>query len=148
MDVWHLPPGKRYFRHDHDSWPVQPGQIFEIYHEKLEDQLAREALAASPFMYEHDDKENDTNISELDSQSDIHQGFSIIPASQYRQSSEDREFSQHRAQINHTLYGDNLPLLYGLDGTHGTRQHESDTFCETMSVLVPSIHLPRSPMQN
>ena len=142
MDVWCLSPGKRYFRHDRDSWPILPGQSFEIFHEKLEDQLAREALAVSPLDYEHDDKENDTNVAELDSQSENHEGLSVIPASQYKRSSEERELSYQKAQINHTLYDDKFLHSYGLDGTHCNRQEKGDIFSEPMSVLASSEHLP------
>ncbi|CAE7199248.1 hypothetical protein P3342_010206 [Pyrenophora teres f. teres] len=147
MHVWHLPPGKRYFRHDHNAWPVVPGKPFKIFYEKLEDQLAREALAASPLQYEHDDKENDANIADPDPEPDNHEGISIIPASQYRQSSEDRELSRHRAQMNHALYNDELPLSYGLDGTHATHQEDNDTFSEAMCVLASGGHLPREQPQ-
>jgi len=147
MGVWHLSPGKRYFRHDRDSWPILPGQSFEIFNEKLEDQLAREALAASPLNYEHDDKENDTNVADPDSQSENHEGVSVIPASQYKRSSEERELSYQHAAINHTLYGDKLLQPYGLDGTHRTHQEKDDTFSEAMSVLASGGNLPRGQAQ-
>ncbi|RMZ72520.1 hypothetical protein GMOD_00007517 [Pyrenophora seminiperda CCB06] len=144
MEVWHLTPGKRYFRHDHDSWPILPGQPFEIFHEKLEDQLAREALSAPPLSYDHDDKENDTNDAEQDSESENLDGISVIPASRYIPSSDDRELSYHRAQINHTLYDDAPPQPYGLDGAHGVSrdQEESEIFSEAMLVLASGGNLP------
>ncbi|KAI0577674.1 hypothetical protein Alg215_06780 [Pyrenophora tritici-repentis] len=155
MDIWHLPLGTRYFRHDRDAWPVLHGQPFKIFHEKLEDQLAREALLASPLAYPHDDKENSTtNIADdVDPDSDSNDGVEIMPASQYRQSSQDRELSLHRAQLNNVLYGDDLPLsssYYGLDGTHATQsdgEEVTDTFSEAMCVLASGGQLPRLPRE-
>ncbi|KAJ4368102.1 hypothetical protein N0V83_006457 [Neocucurbitaria cava] len=90
LDVWNLPPGDRYFRHDRDSWAISPGQSFEIFEERLEEQLAAEATALSPLNYEHDDKENNIDCPDFGSTTDM----SVMPASQYRPSSEERQL-QH-----------------------------------------------------
>ncbi|KNG51569.1 hypothetical protein TW65_91055 [Stemphylium lycopersici] len=127
MDLEHLSPGERYFPHGKYSRSFPPGQPFEIFHEKLEDQLAREALAASPLNYEHDDKENThKNINaESERLSATHTGVSVIPAAQYIQSSDDRELSCHRALVNNVLYDDPAPETYGLDGTYSHHREES-----------------------
>jgi hypothetical protein len=137
-----MQPGERYFRHDRDAWPLSPGQPFQIFHEKLEDQLAREAMAASPLNYEHDDKENDTNVADLDPLSDAYEGISVMPASQYRQSSEDRQFSRQHNLVSEALYDDPAPPSYGLDGTNGTHDEQPSAFTECMEVLISGGHLP------
>jgi hypothetical protein len=143
-EAWNLSPGKRRFRHDKDAWPVAPGQPFDIFCEKLADQLDREAHAASPLNYEHDDKENeaDNDNIEIDPLSTTHTGVSIIPETQYRQSSEDHELSTHHALINYALYEDPHPQTYGLDGAHCSRQEEMDAFSESMNILASGRGLP------
>jgi hypothetical protein len=147
LDVWNMQRDERYFGHDRDAWPMSPGQPFQIFDEKLEDQLAREAMAASPLNYEHDDKENDINTADLEPLSDTYEGISVMPASQYRRSSQDRDLSRHRALMSEALYDDPLPPSYGLDGTHGTIEQQPGTFAECMEVLVSGGHLPRGQMQ-
>jgi hypothetical protein len=148
LDVWHMQPSERYFRHDRDAWPMSPGQPFQIFNEKLEDQLAREAMAASPLNYEHDDKENEGNTADLEPLPDMYEGISVMPASQYRQSSEDRQLSRHRALMSEALYDDPPPTSYGLDGTHGTHEDRSGAFAECMEVLLSGGHLPQGQTQH
>jgi hypothetical protein len=147
LDVWHMQPGERNFHHDRDTWPMSPGQPFQIFDEKLEDQLAREAMAASPLNYEHDDKENEGNTADLEPLPDMYEGISVMPASQYRQSNEDRQLSQHRALMSEALYDDPPPSSYGLDGTHGTREDQSGAFTECLDILLSGGHLPRGNTQ-
>jgi hypothetical protein len=142
LDVWHMQSGERHFHQDRDAWPMSPGQPFQIFHEKLEDQLAREAMAASPLNYEHHDKENESNTADLDPLPDMYEGISVMPASRYRQSNEDRQLSQHRALMSEALYDDPPPSSYGLDGTHGTREDRSGAFAECMEVMLSGGHLP------
>ncbi|RAR13810.1 hypothetical protein DDE83_002847 [Stemphylium lycopersici] len=144
MDLEHLSPGERYFPHGKYSRSFPPGQPFEIFHEKLEDQLAREALAASPLNYEHDDKENThKNINaESERLSATHTGVSVIPAAQYIQSSDDRELSFHRALVNNVLYDDPAPETYGLDGTYSHHREESKHLADCMSILASGVGLP------
>jgi hypothetical protein len=142
LDLWNMQPGERYFRHDRDAWPVSPGQPFQIFNEKLEDQLAREAMAASPLNYEHDDKENDLNPTDLDPLPDTYEGTSVMPVSQYRQSSEDRQVSRQHDLVSEALYDDPAPPSYGLDGTHGTYDDPPSSFTECMEVLISGGHLP------
>lgn len=144
MSVWHLSPGERYFPHDKDSWSFSSGQPFEIFHENLEDQLAREALAASPLNYEHDDKENTTNNIDAESErlSATNAGISVIPAAQYIQSSDDRELSCHRALVNNVLYDDPIPETYGLDGTYSHHREETRALAECMNILATGSDLP------
>jgi hypothetical protein len=147
LDVWHMQPGERNFHHDRDTWPMSLGQPFQIFDEKLEDQLAREAMAASPLNYEHDDKENEGNTADLEPLPDMYEGISVMPASQYRQSNEDRQLSQHRALMSEALYDDPPPSSYGLDGTHGTREDQSGAFTECLDILLSGGHLPRGNTQ-
>jgi hypothetical protein len=147
LKVWNMQPGERYFRHDRDAWPVSPGQPFQIFNEKLEDQLAREAMEASPLNYEHDDKENDMNTAELDSLPDMYGGISVMPASQWRQSNEDRQLSGHYDLVNEALYDDPPALSYGLDGTHGGHEDPPNGCAEGMELLVSGGHLPKGQTQ-
>ncbi|KAF1839523.1 hypothetical protein BDW02DRAFT_156129 [Decorospora gaudefroyi] len=149
LDVWNLQSGQRYFRHDRDAWPVSPGQPFEIFNEKLEDQLAREAMEASPLNYEHDDKENSTNNANFQTSSNIYEGLSVMPVSQYRQSSEDRQQAQDRTLVNYALYDDPPSESYGLHGSDGARD---DPVCslpslDIYSILASGKHLPRGQTQ-
>jgi hypothetical protein len=141
MDVWHYPPGKRYFNHDRDYWPVRPGEPFEIFQEKLEDQLAREVMEASPLNYEHDDKENTINAG-LEPPDEEHERFSVIPVVQYRQSSDERQLADHRALVSSALYSDEAPQSYGLDGTHNTHEIQENHFSSCMDILASGQFLP------
>lgn len=144
MDVWHYPPGKRYLNHDRDYWPTLPNLPFEIFHERLEDQLAREAMEASPLNHEHDNKENLSNAG-LESLSDDYDGISVMPSAQYRQSSQERQSANHRALVSDALYSDEAPQSYGLDGTHGICEVQRDAQTECMEILVSGGHLPPGP---
>jgi len=128
LDVWMLQPGDRYFRHDRDSWPMSPGQPFNIWTKSLEDQLATEAMAASPLNYDHDDKENDVSNGHLDSTSAAHERVSIVPASQYRPSREQSQVSQRIALVDHALYSDfeESSSPYGLGGSDGACDDQVD----------------------
>ena len=142
-----MQPGERYFRHDRDAWPVSPGQPFQIFNEKLEDQLAREAMEASPLNYEHDDKENDINTADLDPLPDRYEGISVMPASQWRQSNEDLQLSFRHGLVNEALYDNPLQPSYGLDGTHGGHEDPPSAFAEGMEILVTGGHLPKGQTQ-
>jgi DNA-binding LacI/PurR family transcriptional regulator len=141
MDVWHYPPGKRYLNHDRDYWPTLPGQSFEIFDEKLEDQLAREAMEASPLNYEHDNKENMSNAG-VELLSDDYDGIYVVPSTQYRQSSDERQLAHHRALVSDALYSDETPQSYGLDETYGTREVQTNALTEHMDILASGGHLP------
>jgi hypothetical protein len=141
MDVWHYPPGKRYLNHDRDYWPVLPGEAFEIFQEKLEDQLAREAMEASPLNYEHDNKENSSNAG-LEPLTEEHERMSVIPVAQYRQSSDERRLADHHSLVSNALYFDEPPQSYGLDGTHSTLEVEKDDLSSCMEILASGQCLP------
>ncbi|CAG5161171.1 uncharacterized protein ALTATR162_LOCUS5974 [Alternaria atra] len=141
IDVWHYPPGKRYLNHDRDYWPTLPGQSFEIFDEKLEDQLAREAMEASPLNYEHDNKEN-MNNADVELRSDDYDGIYVMPSAQYRQSSDERQLAQHRALVSDALYSDEAPQSYGLDETYGTHELQTNSLTEYMDILASGGHLP------
>ena len=128
LDVWQLPPGKRYFRHDRDSWPQFTGQAFEILNECLEDQLAAEAMAFSPLNYEHDDKENAPNSLDTRPSSDFHEAISVVSGSQHRLSSEDDQAMQHLALVNYALYDipRDFPQSYGLGSSDGAQDEPAD----------------------
>ncbi|KAH9881881.1 hypothetical protein J1614_001052 [Plenodomus biglobosus] len=120
LDVWKLFPGDRYFRHDQASQPFTPGQPFDIWAEQAEDQVAEEALAAFPLNFEHDDKENRLDHTDLQS-SDPLEGIAVIPASQYRRSDEDVLDAQNTRLVAEALYDDEEIDFdtYGLDSTDG-----------------------------
>ncbi|KAI4942257.1 hypothetical protein J4E91_010231 [Alternaria rosae] len=141
MDVWHYPPGKRYLNHDRDYWPILPGEPFEIFQEKLEDQLAREAMEASPLNYEHDNKENSSNTS-LEPLIKEHEEMSVIPVAQYRQSSAEKQLTDRHALVSSALYSDEPPQSYGLDGTDNIHEsHQNDLF-DGMDILASGQCLP------
>ncbi|KAL1798997.1 hypothetical protein ACET3X_003034 [Alternaria dauci] len=144
IDVWHYPPGKRYLNHDRNYWPTLPDQTFAIFHEKLEDQLAREAMEASPLNYEHDDKENISN-ADIEPGSDDYGGISVMPSAQYLQSSDEQQLADHRALVSEALYSDEAPQSYGLDGTHGTCEAQKNNPAEYMNILVSGENLPPGP---
>ncbi|KAI4685561.1 hypothetical protein J4E81_008713 [Alternaria sp. BMP 2799] len=141
MDVWHYPPGKRYLNHDRDYWPVLPGEAFEIFQEKLEDQLAREAMEASPLNYEHDDKENPSNTGP-EPLIDENEGMSIIPVAQYRQSSAEKQVADRHSLVSNALYSDDPPQSYGLDGTDNIYESPQDDLFDGMNILASGQCLP------
>jgi hypothetical protein len=147
MDVWHLKPGERYFRHERDAWPFSPGQPFEIFNERLEDQLAREALAASPLKYEHNDKENNANNRDIEPVSDPLEGISVIPLSQYRMSSDDAHHSQQYTLVHEAFYPEMATESYGLDGTGGVREEDMAAYSDCIDILASSHKLPRGQTQ-
>ncbi|KAF1944350.1 hypothetical protein EJ02DRAFT_371636 [Clathrospora elynae] len=147
IEIWHMPPGGRYFRHDRDAWPMSPGQPFEIFEERLEDQLAREAMASSPLKYEHDDKENDVNNADLEPIPDTLEGISVMPASQYRRPSVDSQLSRQRALVSHVLYDDEPLQSYGLDGSGSVYEERTGLFPDCMDILASGERLPRGQTQ-
>lgn len=147
-----LNPGDRYFRHDRDSWPLVQGLPFEIYTERLEDQLAAEANAASPFNYEQDDKENDVVNTRLEQTPNPTEGISVVPLSQYERSRDSSVALQHHMSVNGAFYNLNVgpSSPYGLGGHDGV--HEQDdpstravSTTEAMRILASSDKLPRTP---
>jgi hypothetical protein len=152
LDVWKLGQGERYFAHDRDSWPTVPGLAFEIHTERLEDQLAAEAKAASPFNFDQDDKENDVTNTRLDESSSILDAMSVMPASQYRRPSDDH-YASHRTlsaldAFSHDVAFD--PSPYGLGGGDGSNEPgkdtvDSDFVSETLKLLASGEQLPCTP---
>ncbi|KAH7068746.1 hypothetical protein BKA63DRAFT_93620 [Paraphoma chrysanthemicola] len=122
LDVWLLEPGERYFRHDRESWVSSPSLPFHIHPEQLEDQLAADANAASPYIFDHDDKENDEANSTLEQASNVGM-MSIMPASQYRRTREESHASRERLTVDGALYDfDHSRSPYGLGGNDGTHE--------------------------
>jgi hypothetical protein len=145
-----MPSGQRYFRHDRDSWPASPGLPFQVYAETLEDQLAAEAKAASPLEYEHDDKENNVHNSDFDPISDPRETMSIMPAAQYRRSSDDERAAREVAECCKILYDDSgvSPYPYGIGGSDGTSDTRDSMdgngpLPDLMRLLASSEGLPR-----
>lgn len=148
LDVWNMLPGDRYFRHDRDSWPVYSGSSFEIFEECLEDQLAAEAAALFPLIYEHDDKENNINSPNGEPTPDSLEGISVMPASQYTPSSNDMETSRQIALDSDTPHDTSEEVLqaYVLGDGNSTGDEQTDargtnTLLEDMHVRVPDSHL-------
>jgi hypothetical protein len=147
LDVWMLKPGERYFRYDRDSWPIVQGLPFEIYTERLEDQLAAEASAASPFNYEQDDKENDivnTGSEEMHSSTE---GISVLPLAQHERGRDESVVSPRRILVVGALYDNHLGSPYGLGGHDGVHEQDdpgtgSVSTMEAMRILASSNKLP------
>jgi hypothetical protein len=143
LDVWMMKPGERYFRHDRHSWPSSQGLSFEIYTERLEDQLAAEANAASPLNYEQDDKENEVTDSTHEEASGSTQGISVMPLLQYRRTTEDNIASEAFYSLEHALTSP-----YGLGGIDGIHEHYDEgmrktAMAEAMSILTSGNKSPR-----
>jgi hypothetical protein len=127
LDVWLLNPGERYFRHDRDSWPSTPGLYFDIHTERLEDQLAAEAKAASPLNFEEDDKENDVVDNELEEELSFTDGISVVPASQYRPVPTNGDTPTHLSPATEAFYHEHILSSYGIggsDGSHDQNDHD------------------------
>ncbi|KAF2855582.1 hypothetical protein T440DRAFT_385243 [Plenodomus tracheiphilus IPT5] len=153
LDVWKLFPGDRYFRHERDSLPFTQGQSFEIWEEQTEDQAVKEALAAFPLDFEHDDKENE--IEGADQQnSDPLEGISVLPASQSRRSDGDALDAQNPRLVHGALYEEEVIALdnYGLHSTDGANDEDAadqlDTNLEIMRLLASGGDLPRETSKN
>jgi hypothetical protein len=148
LDVWFLKPGERYFRHDKDSWPGRQGSNFDIYTERLEDQLATEANALSPLNYDHEDKEND--ITHIGSEETVNptDGITVIPAPQYRSLLGDGDVLNHHSPAMGAFYTvDRLLSPYDLGGSDGAddrhdRTAHAKSTATAMSILASSEHLP------
>lgn len=147
-----LKPDSGYLSADQDPWPVVKGLPFQIFTERIEDQLSAEAEAVSPFYYEDDDKENDVTNPELMPQPNALDGISITPASHYRRPPGIYTISGPSSIASNAFYIQ--PQFeaspYGLswsDGAHDT--HISGNIdCQTpdyMQILASSELLPRTP---
>jgi hypothetical protein len=139
LDVWLLKPGERYFKHDRDSWPT-PGLSFDVYTERLEDQLAAEAKAASPLNFEDDDKENDVLGTVLEETPNLTDGMSVMPASQYRAAQTSNDALSHHSLVAEAFYyTDTVLLPYGMGGSDGAHDQDHDPVAmaqtsETLSI--------------
>lgn len=127
------------------------GGAFQIFAERIEDQLNAEAEAASPFHYDDDDKENNGTNPELVSRPNALDSISIIPASRYRQPVDLHRLSDHSMDASNAFYMQ--PRFeaspYGLgwsDGAHDMNSSDiSDCpFPDYMRILASSDNLPRS----
>jgi hypothetical protein len=147
-DIWILKPGERYSRHDRDSWPIVQGLPFEIYTERLEDQLAAEASAGSPRNYEQDDKENDVVSSRIEETPNVTEGISVVLLSQYDRARDGSAASRRHTSVTGAFYDTNLGSPYGLRGHDGVHEQDdsgagSVTTMEAMRILASSAKLPR-----
>ncbi|KAF1919622.1 hypothetical protein BDU57DRAFT_147297 [Ampelomyces quisqualis] len=147
LDVWFLKPGERYFRHDKDSWPKRQRPAFDIYTERLEDQLAVEANALSPLNYDHEDKENDVTNTRSEEAAGPTDGITVIPA-QYRSLFGDGDALSHHLPAMDAFYTTNRMFSpYDLGGSDGANDcHDLSTqkksIAAAMSILASSDHLP------
>jgi hypothetical protein len=142
-----LKSGKRYFRHDRDSWPTAKGPGFHIHTDQLEDHLAVEAHALSPFNFENDDKENDVDAAYEETRNSL-DGISVTSASQYRSAEQDMHILRETISASGAFYDFEHATDYGLGGSDGA--HDEDQFTvakptvDAMSVLASGSQLPRS----
>lgn len=136
---------------DGDMWPAVKGLPFQIFTERIEDQLSAGAEAASPLYYEDDDKENDAINPELMPRPNPLDGISIIPASHYRRAPGPYTISGHSSIASNALYAH--PQFeaspYGLgwnDGAHD--MHISAVkdcpIPDYVHILLSGEHLPRA----
>lgn len=111
------------------TWSPASGQLIHIWADTLEDQLAAEALAASPLNFEHDNKENIASDGSPDLQSDSGLEDLDNPASQREPTDVHNEEPSSSSLVSHALYMDfeQRPQVYGLDGTDGARDKQNDT---------------------
>jgi hypothetical protein len=146
-----LRPDFAYPSADHDVWPAAKGLPFQIFTERIEDQLSAEAEAASPFHYEDDDKENNVPNPELIPRPNPLDGMSIIPASRYRHVPGLYTISDHSSLASNAFYVH--PQFeaspYGLgwsDGAHDVPNSGAKdcSVPDYMRILASSEHLPRS----
>jgi hypothetical protein len=150
LDVWKLPPGKRYFRHDRDSWATPLGQPFQIYENSFEEQMEADASAASPLNYGHDDKENNIANPAFDEPFNPVDGMSVMPASQYRRRTEDSNASRELGLVGEAFFRDQdflSPYGLGGDGTVEEKRNPANTesMPSAMSILTSGEQLPRGP---
>jgi hypothetical protein len=142
-----LKPGKRYFRHDQDSWPTTTGMGFDIHTDQLEDQLAVEANALSPFNFEDDDKENNVDTAYEETRN-LLDGVSVISASQYRSAEEDTHILREDFPASGAFYDVEHGTDYGLGGSDGAHDEGPATVAkptfDAISVLASGSQLPRS----
>ncbi|KAH7398146.1 hypothetical protein BKA66DRAFT_195743 [Pyrenochaeta sp. MPI-SDFR-AT-0127] len=116
LDVRKFYPRSRDIHHFEDPWPVVSGQPFEVYAERLEDQLGAEAMSVSPLNYIDDDKENKVNNPDLVAMPGSPQSISVMPALQYTEANEHSHISRHMPLVSHALYSSSIesPQPYGL----------------------------------
>jgi hypothetical protein len=143
-----LKPGERYFRHDRESWPTAPELGFDIYTERLEDQLAAEANAVSPLDFEDDDKENDIDAGFEETRNFL-DGIFVVPASQYRPANEDGHTPHEYLSATGAFYDTGHSTLYGLGGSDGAHDEDHVTAAKPISdalgILASDDQRPRSP---
>jgi hypothetical protein len=147
LDTWKLGLGERFFSHGRGSWPMVPGLPFEIYTERLEDQLATKAMTASPQSFDQDDKENNIDNSEFGQSSNIFDALSVTPTSQYRQSRENHYAARHSPLAADAFFTADPTFSadpYGLGGTDGVHDQHGDVISEAMSLLASGGQLPRT----
>lgn len=147
LDVWLLPPGVRHFKHDRDSWPTAPGQPFEIYESSFEEQMEAAASAASPLAFEDDDKENDMINPAFDEPPHPTDGMSVIPASQYRRTTEESNASCERLLVAGAFFQNEQtgsPYGLGVDGASADQRYavKAGATFNAMSILRSGAQLP------
>ncbi|KAL5113971.1 hypothetical protein ACEQ8H_008153 [Pleosporales sp. CAS-2024a] len=114
----------------------EQGTPFNIYTEPLEDQLAAEASAASPYTFDHDDKENEIGNGGVGGEVDAAPTVSVVPLSRHSRSNEDPVLSE---AFYATSFDDVSP--YGLGGD-GTLEQTDMLLSEAMGILASGDKLP------
>lgn len=99
-----LCPDVAYLTGNQNPWPDVKGLPFNIYTERVEDQLNAEAEAASPLHHEDDDKENDITNPELVPTPNPLDGISIIPASHYERPPGTHFAPSHGSMADNAFY--------------------------------------------
>jgi hypothetical protein len=144
------PPGHRYFPHDRDAWPAVQGLPFEVFTERWEDQMAAEAKAASPFNFDHDDKENDVVNPETIPLDDPLDGMDVMLGCQYQLSSSEHEAVRNELFVMQALYNDETKDFfspYGLGGSDGSQDAEDHGIQKAfMDILASGETLPPAPV--
>jgi hypothetical protein len=146
LDVWLQAPGKRYWKHDRESWPTVPGQPFHIYEGSFEEHMEAAASAASPLADDHDNKENNLPNLAFAETPRLTDGMSVMPASRYRRTSGDSVASQGQLMVTEAFFhAERIPSPYGLGGD-GTLEEQSYVVKKVSAPTATSILLLGSPL--
>jgi hypothetical protein len=141
------PQADQQFLRNRGSLPETRGEHFELWVDNFNDQLARDANAASPLRFDHDDKENDVSNPDLELEPDVNRGVSVMPLSLHRSSVGGHRISGGTSMAQEALYShdESVTTPYGLGAstTYGTVNNGPQFQPDYMRLLASSEHLPR-----
>jgi hypothetical protein len=145
--IFKQPQVDQHFLRNRGSLPETRGQHFELWVDNFNDQLARDANAASPLKFDHDDKENDVSNPDLEPEPDVNRGVSVMPLSLHRSSVGGHRISGGSSLAQEALYShdESVTTPYGLgaSATHSMVNSGPQFHPDYMRLLASSEHLPR-----